>query len=283
MKRIIVTLTISLLLIVLFVASYFIYFCSMDYNGTKIVVPNPTIPLMVVILFVFGFVMGRRMFTKEKIICALILSSLLIVIFLLAINIIDNRYSNLLTHYYRQGYTTLESIGDYKNTKGNYIVINKKLNEYGYSGLATIDSGNDDARDMRYNGNYIQKVYLIDNEFYILFDWNKKEIIDTLTVDELASKVREETDLEFIDELMFYPGAIMVKSNGENKLLSREQIVDYRNMYKNEVGFTPVLHITTYRVYTSNIVYTQEKFPCDKSYWIAPIDSKISLTDERNW
>ncbi|WP_139367482.1 hypothetical protein [Bacillus alkalicellulosilyticus] len=112
---------------------------------------------------------------------------------------IDTRYGYILEHYYQKyNYSNLLSVTEYKQQRGNFFSIINALSSKNTK-VTSIKEGNTNINHQ--NTVLTKGVYLINDELYVMFDWENEEIVslmNTYEVQELIVERLKISDAEVI-------------------------------------------------------------------------------------
>lgn len=165
--------------------------------------PNLNFPVFIMITFITGLV-TERFIMKTNWIWAISLAFLITFGFYHSTKYIEGKNAYLYTHYYQTTpYTDLTSLKEYSEKIGNYVVLGKKLKQEGIK-VKSIEGGYTNLGHLANNPiSYQKKVYYINEDFYIIFDWDSEEITTKADKSLLITSLYEQTEISNDYELAY--------------------------------------------------------------------------------
>lgn len=142
-------------------------------------IPPLNLPIFVLIAFCLG-TLFEKFVMKSKWGFVLLIGLFLSLCFYMSATFIENKYEHSYVHYYEMtGHTNLLALKEYKERPGNYIVLSKALRAEGFK-ITSIEDGYTEKGDLLNTTEpYKKKVYFINNEHYVIFDWEEQIITNT--------------------------------------------------------------------------------------------------------
>lgn len=175
--------------------------------------PLPYIPIIVIITLIVSFFYGTKIIgVKGKF--AIIFAIFVVSLFLILTNYIDRNFDYVIKHYYNSGngYRDLFSIGEYRNQKGNYLTVRSKLRKEGIKVNHIVHGNTDNLNWDRVSETYTKGIYYVNNELYIIFDWNVKEISKLVRNEELGQHLIEKENIKNIERITYTRYSIIIDS-----------------------------------------------------------------------
>lgn len=169
-----------LLICILIIVMNFIYqvFYTYPYHNGKPVlfVPPLTFPTFLIIVFILGGII-TKFIMKMNWFGAFLLAFIITFTFFFIATYIEKKYTYLYNHYYQNHpYNTLIHLQDYSEKRDNYITLGKALKNEGIK-VNSIEGGYTEKGHINSPPEHFQKkLYYVNNDLYIIFDWDKEEI-----------------------------------------------------------------------------------------------------------
>lgn len=202
---------------------YFVFFSYPKYFGKTSFLPSPTIPLFVLTAFILGSVYSVYIF-KMRFPIAFTISAALSLLFVLLTMFIDARYDYILKHYYQSTpYTNLLNLADYSTQKGNLILIRNSLLKQGIH-VKYISEGNADLFDSKVSAAdqpYTNKIYFINEQSYIVFDWERRISTTPVTKEKMEQLFINQTGLPGIKKIIHLGHGLHVEQTNGNTSVYR--------------------------------------------------------------
>ncbi|MGM0842255.1 MAG: hypothetical protein ACQEWE_16080 [Bacillota bacterium] len=199
---------------------YYVFLSYPKYAKTDFL-PPLILPFISILIFMFGITYGKYV-AKIKFGPTLIFSILLMLLFLIFSNYIDNKYKYILKHYYQStGYTNLMHLIDYKYKKGNYITVATELERKGIVVTSLLEGSNNlqNRSDPEEQVSYTQSIYYANENYYILFDWDREQIVKYLQKNQIEKLLVQKTKLSDIKTIVHTPKALYIEQeDGETTL-----------------------------------------------------------------
>jgi hypothetical protein len=207
---------------ILFCLLYFVFFSYEEYGGHAQFLPPLILPLMSIVLFVCGTLFAKRLLNMNTF-QSVLYSILLVVILLILSGLAGDRYRYFLKHYYQStGYTNLLHLQEYGDQKGNYLTLTHELNKEGIK-VTSLFTGSNDKRDWRTieeQKSYVQAIYYANDHLYVLYDWEREEIVKCVTKKQMEALWFEQTTLtaKDIERIVHTPNALYIEQKDEELL-----------------------------------------------------------------
>ncbi|HHX60629.1 MAG TPA: hypothetical protein GX707_07940 [Epulopiscium sp.] len=191
--------------ITIYSLSYIIYFMLFSkelYTGGHII--KLYYPLAILLGIIITWFLKVKIIKDD--IRQLILGFTFGITFLILIYItMDGLYGSIISDFYMGGYQNLFQIPEYMQQEDNLVTIHlAKLKEGVFA--HNIQTGH----QVMANNYIIQRIYFINEKEYIIFDWDKREIINRKTVSEIEQLAHEfiinaeEINKEYFGEIIKY-------------------------------------------------------------------------------
>lgn len=162
---------------------YFMLFSKELYTGGHII--ELYYPLGILVGIIVTVFLKRKLKINDikRLVTGFTFGTSLLIIMPLAL---DVAYGSIMSDFYMGGYQNLFQIAEYVQQEDNLVIIHlKKLQEGVFA--HNIQNGRTVMSDNR----VIQGTYFINEKEYIIFDWDKREIINRKTADEIGQLAHE--------------------------------------------------------------------------------------------
>lgn len=194
---------------------YYVFFSYSKYNGKAEIIPSPIFPMFVGIAFTIGMIYARYLL-KTKLLLEIGVSIILVFLFIMSSNYINMRYGYILQHYYQSTpHTNLLNLTNYSNQKGNYFIIINKLNKRGYE-IDSLYGGNNDKYEWptsEEDQSYSKMIYYVNNQFYVIFDWVNRDIMNFIEKEKLEDIFIEKMSVSNPEKVECFAKYIRLKQN----------------------------------------------------------------------
>ncbi|MBU9722364.1 MULTISPECIES: hypothetical protein [Bacillaceae] len=227
MKKVIIGTIFVSVMTLLSVSIYYSFFSWVRYNNKPQFVPDFYFWGIVLFFIVVTFLFGKYVLKIKKstsVVTAVLLATSIIY----ADSKIDDEYGHIFNDYY-QYYPneSLLSFGKYTEIEGNFFTIIRTLNADGIS-VEKISGNNGDQQLGK------QKIYLVDGEYYIVFDWEELVVTETANKKEISVILEEQVGEEILS-------IIKMQGNFLTARLGTGQIKNYSLRVKNnQIELNPI-------------------------------------------
>lgn len=108
---------------------------------------------------------------------AFLLALLMAFTFHYSATLVQNKYTYLYDHYYqRTPFKNLTHLREYRDQIDNRLTLGKSLRKKGIK-VESVESGyTDKGYDVSDPDEYQKKIYYVNDDLYIIFDWDEREI-----------------------------------------------------------------------------------------------------------
>lgn len=126
---------------------------------------------------------------------AFLLALLMAFTFHYSATFVQNKYTYLYDHYYqRTPFKNLTHLREYRDQIDNRLTLGKSLRKKGIK-VESVESGyTDKSYDVSDPDEYQKKIYYVNDDLYIIFDWDEREITaleDQVSIQEEISEQYE--------------------------------------------------------------------------------------------
>lgn len=197
---------------------YQVFYTYPKYNGTPaLFFPKMEYPSFVLLTFVLGFIFGKFIM-KSKVIWALALALIVAFCFTFIANSIENKFGYVYDHYYkRTPFTNLTHLNEYGSQIDNRLTLGKALKEIGVKANSIHGGYTEKGPLAKASESYIKKVYHVNDEIYIIFDWDKEKITAYADYNEMLKILYEGYDkFNGIHSNVFYSEYGIILRNEDN-------------------------------------------------------------------
>ena len=198
-----------------------VFFSYKYYSMSAGIIPPFDFQLFMVLTLGTAFIYTKYI-AKLKTFRAIGASFIPVIVYFLIIFLLESNLHYIISDYYEKTpYESLVYISEYAKTKGNYITVREKLISEGFS-VDYIVEGYTDRFDVSIKEeviSYSKRVYYVNYDFFIIYDWNNNEIVASITEDSLQNLFIDKMNITNYERIWYTGGNIAVKPN-DGKILA---------------------------------------------------------------
>ncbi|MCG8501880.1 MAG: hypothetical protein MJB12_15960 [Firmicutes bacterium] len=189
---------------------FMVFFSYAHYSGSGKIIRPFNFQIFMVLTLGTAFIYTKYI-AKLKTFRAIGASFIPVIVYFLIIFLLESNLHYIISDYYEKTpYESLVYISEYAKTKGNYITVREKLISEGFS-VDYIVEGYTDRFDVSIKEeviSYSKRVYYVNYDFFIIYDWNNNEIVASITEDSLQDLFIDKINITNYERI-WYTGSTM--------------------------------------------------------------------------